>query len=163
MRERDIYDARLGGGTYTFKLQHRGAAACVDASSAGNMVCAASCHNNNVNNKRKRMHMSSFMLHDCVASVLHALYGDTRAVRVTHCASPRRPLCDDLHEMSRRKEHIEECLLQGHLINHSCDANAFSATKTVYFPSGPQERVVIVASSDIAAGEEVTYNYRRAL
>jgi SET domain-containing protein len=38
VRERDVYDALLGGGTYTFKLAHRGAPACVDASATGNMA-----------------------------------------------------------------------------------------------------------------------------
>lgn len=49
-----------------------------------------------------------------------------------------------------------------HLLNHSCAPNSFSATKTICFAAGASEHVVIVASRDIAPGEELTYNYRRA-
>lgn len=47
-----------------------------------------------------------------------------------------------------------------HLLNHSCEPNCFSATKTIFFPDGPVDGVVIVAGRDISAGDELTYDYR---
>ena len=38
VRERNTYNALLGSGTYTFKLVHHHAPACVDASAVGNMA-----------------------------------------------------------------------------------------------------------------------------
>jgi SET domain-containing protein len=47
-----------------------------------------------------------------------------------------------------------------HLLNHSCEPNCFSATKTIFFREGPEDGIVIIAGRDISAGEELTYNYR---
>jgi SET domain-containing protein len=47
-----------------------------------------------------------------------------------------------------------------HLINHSCDPNCFSATKSIFASSGMQEHVIIIAQRNIEVGTELTYNYR---
>lgn len=49
-----------------------------------------------------------------------------------------------------------------HLLNHSCEPNCYSRTITVRCPSTgvPRDHVVIFARRNIAAGEELTYDYR---
>lgn len=51
-----------------------------------------------------------------------------------------------------------------HLLNHSCEPNAYSRTISVRCArSGVlADHVVICAARDIAAGEELTYDYRSA-
>ena len=51
-----------------------------------------------------------------------------------------------------------------HLLNHSCEPNSYSRTITVRCPDTGtlSDHVVIFAKCAIAAGEELTYDYRHA-
>ncbi len=51
-----------------------------------------------------------------------------------------------------------------HLLNHSCEPNSYSRTVSVRCPDTGtlSDHVVIFAKRAIAAGEELTYDYRRA-
>lgn len=49
-----------------------------------------------------------------------------------------------------------------HLLNHSCEPNSYSRTISVRCPQTGtlSDHVVIFAKRSIAAGEELTYDYR---
>ena len=63
-----------------------------------------------------------------------------------------RPMCVDASQKGN----------MAHLINHSCEPNCFSTTKSIFFPQGMREHVIIIAKRDIPVGTELTYNYRCA-
>lgn len=46
------------------------------------------------------------------------------------------------------------------LLNHSCSPNCFSTVKTIQFDTGTMHKIIIISRRDIAAGEELTYDYR---
>jgi SET domain-containing protein len=46
------------------------------------------------------------------------------------------------------------------LLNHSCSPNCFSSVKEILFKEGLQHKIIIISKWDIAAGEELTYDYR---
>ena len=52
-----------------------------------------------------------------------------------------------------------------HLLNHSCEPNCYSRLTDVYDDGigGPKEHVILYAKREIAAFEELTYDYRRDL
>lgn len=50
-----------------------------------------------------------------------------------------------------------------HLLNHSCSSNCFSQTITIQHGDGDErDHVIIIASQDLPAGTELTYDYRCA-
>jgi SET domain-containing protein len=86
VREKQLYDQMIGGGTYTFRLPCEDRDMCLDATLCGNGA---------------------------------------------------------------------------QLLNHSCNPNCFSTTKTLQFEDGViRHKIIIVSRRRISPGEELTYDYR---
>ena len=84
-------------------------------------------------------------------------------------APPTPPPSPDTPPPSRLLPAATQCVdatragNMAHLLNHSCDPNCYSRTIGVADPGADvkcSDHVVILARRDIAAGEELTYDYR---